>query len=69
MYYTYWCKNIYIPVKLCFNLGLFVRKITLLLKIDVTNIDSINKANKESAILLYNKKYEHFNKQIFVGLR
>ena len=61
-------KNIYTG-KTCFNLGLFIRKTTLLLKIDVTNIDSINKANKESAILLCNKKYEHFNKQIFVGLQ
>ena len=54
-------KNIHTG-KTCFNLGLFIRKITLLLKIDVTNIDSINKADKEFAILLCNKKYEYFNK-------
>lgn len=59
-------KNIHTG-KTCFNLGLFIR-ITLLLNTDVTNIDLINKANKESVILLCNKKYEHFNKQIFVGL-
>ena len=53
--------------KTCFYLGLFTTKLKLRLKIYVTSMHSLNKANKESVILPNNKTYEQYNKQSSVS--